>query len=56
MTQRRMFHIRSTNLAGYQAIDAVYGTTDAVYGTTNVDAGVGIGMKREIQKFDKKGN
>ena len=31
--------------------DAVFGTTNAVYGTTNADAGVGIGMKRGIQKI-----
>ena len=36
--------------------NAVYGTTNAVYGTTFTDAGVGIGMKRGIRKFDKKGN
>ena len=28
------------------------GTTNVGYGTTNADAGVGIGMKRGIQKFD----
>ena len=31
---------------------ATYGTTNTVYGTTNADAGVGIGLKRGIQKFD----
>ena len=30
-----------------------YGTTNKVYETTNADAGVGIGLKRGIQKFDK---
>ena len=32
-----------------------YGTTELGYGTTHADAGVGIGMKRGIQKFDKNG-
>ena len=31
-----------------------YGTTNIGYGTTNADAGVRIGIKRGIQKFDKK--
>ena len=30
--------------------------TNVGYGTTNADAGVGIGMFRGIQKFDKKGH
>ena len=34
----------------------VYGATNTVYGTTNANARVGIGLKRGIQKFDKKGN
>ena len=34
---------------------SVYGTTNAAYGTTNADAGMGVGMKRGNQKFDKKG-
>jgi hypothetical protein len=33
-----------------------YGTTNIGYGTTNADAGVGIGVKGGIQKFDKKNN
>ena len=33
-----------------------YGTTNTGYGTTNADAGVGIGLKGGIRKFDKKGN
>ena len=32
----------------------VYGTTNTVYGTTNADAEVGIGLKKGIQKFDKR--
>ena len=31
-----------------------YGTTNVGYRTTNADAGVGIGLKRGIQKFDNK--
>ena len=31
------------------------GTTELGYKTTNADAGVGIGLKMGIQKFDKKG-
>ena len=31
-----------------------YRTTNVGYGTTNTDAGVGIGLKRGIRKFDKK--
>ena len=30
------------------------GSTNVVYGTTFTDAGVGSGLKRGIQKFDKK--
>ena len=30
------------------------GTTNTVYRTTNTDARVGIGMKRGIEKIDKK--
>ena len=33
-----------------------YGTTNVGYGTTYADAGVGIALKRGIQKFNKKSN
>ena len=44
----RLSACRTTNMG--------YGTTNMGHGTTNADAGVGIGLKRGIQKIDKKGN
>ena len=41
-------------IRGMSISDAGYGTTNVGYGTTNADAGVGIGLKRGIQKFEKK--
>ena len=37
-------------LRGTSEAVAAVGTTNTVYGTTNVDAGVGIGMKRGDSK------
>ena len=38
----------------YGILKAGHGTTALGYGTTNADAGVGIGLRGGIQKFDKQ--
>ena len=43
-----------TRVVGNTSGRECYGTTNMGYGTTNADAGVGIGLKGGLQKFDPK--